>query len=134
MLEYYSWQRKASMRGMTFEEAVQKEYGGAKHLPFYCGKRVTKVTEGVAVPDIVRIYEDALEIIECKSILVFDKAVDRLKRQLLHYKTHLPYGTRQRIVFEDLDFDDELKEEIREYVYENLCGISPELEIDFLKR
>lgn len=121
---------KKIRRGLSFEDAVLKQYGGLKHIAFKNGEPVQS-NHGATVPDITRIIDGKIEAIECKSInSCFYKAGHALKQELKRRKEHLPEGTTQRIIFEDFDFTETEKAKIKDMI-ENITGCS---QIDFMKR
>ena len=123
-------QSEKTNRGLSFENIVLEKYGGIKHIAFKEGELV-KSNRGATIPDITRIVDGELEAIECKSINSdFYQAGHALKRELNRRAIHLPEGTNQRIVFEDFNFTEEEKAEIKSMI-ESITGCSL---IDFLSR
>lgn len=123
-------QSEKTNRGLSFEDIVLEKYGGVKHIPFMNGEPIRN-NRGATIPDITRIVDGKLEAIECKSINSdFYKAGHALKLELNRRAIHLPEGTNQRIVFEDFNFTEEEKAEIKSMI-ESITGYS---QIDFLSR
>lgn len=120
-------------RGMTFEDAVLKKYGGIKHVSFKGGH--LQGGAGCTIPDIIRETEAGLEAIECKSVELypdwnFISLCGILRNTMRKRKSNLPPKTKQRIVFEDLGFTDSekafMRSKLREYV--------GEIQVDFMRR
>lgn len=132
---------RRSRRGKSFEDVVLKKYGGVPQVAFINGDLCRDCSrKGASIADIVRINEEGdLESIECKSINPYDNGCFyqlscRLLDQIRRLKINLPYGTKQRLVFEDFGFSEEMKNEIREIIWERLNRIYYMIDIDFLNR
>lgn len=114
-------------------------YGGYRHIAFLNGEAVKGRPHGCAVPDITRIINGRIEIIEVKCNNLVDwlgitKDFNYIRYQIERDIKHVPKNSLFRLVIDTREvlYDFDFLLEVRKTIKEKCWDIYPDLPIDFI--
>lgn len=114
-------------------------YGGYRHIAFLNGEAIKGRPHGCVIPDITRIVDGRIEIIEVKCNNLIDwlgymKDFNYIRYQIERYKKHVPHNTLMRIVIDTrgIDYADEFLMEVRNEIKTKCWDIYKNIPVDFI--